>query len=122
MRSVQHFCDSALWRTADARQNALKYAIEIFDVTPRKQILAKKPGDFQAFTVFGNLACELKTRGPRGAHAQTRGKLRQRNFRHGMVLQSKAHFENRIVSCFRLLTECPHQLNEGDGVAKRINR
>ena len=51
LRSIQHFRDSALRRTADARQNSLKYAIETFNVTLGKQILAKKPGDFQ--TVAG---------------------------------------------------------------------
>ena len=30
----------------------LKYAIETFDVTLGKQILAKKPRDFQAFTLL----------------------------------------------------------------------
>ena len=59
MRSVQHFRDSALRRAADARQNSLKYAIETFDVTLGKQILAKKPGDFQAFAVFGDFACRV---------------------------------------------------------------
>ena len=76
----------------------LKYAIETFNVTSGKQILAEKPGDFQTFAVFGDFAAKMKTRGARRAHAQSRGKIRQRNVRHGMVLQSKAHFENRIVS------------------------
>ena len=49
LRSVQHFRDSVLRRAADARQNSLKYAIETFNVTSGKQILAKKPRDFQAF-------------------------------------------------------------------------
>ena len=98
LRSVQHFRDSVLRRAADARQNSLKYAIETFNVTPGKQILAKKPGDFQTFAVFGDFAAKLKTRGARRTHAQTRGKIRQRNVGHGMVLQSKSHFEKRIVS------------------------
>ena len=48
LRSLQHFRDSVLRRAADARQNSLKYAIETFNVMSGKQILAKKPGDFQA--------------------------------------------------------------------------
>ena len=46
-----------------------------------------------------------KRRGAGRAHAQTRGKIRQRNFGHGMVLQGKAYFEYRVVSGRRFLTE-----------------
>src|SRR5262245_38959528 len=39
-----------------------------------------------------------------------------------MVLQSKAHFEKRIVSRYRLLADPAHQLDERDGVGKRVDR
>ena len=92
------FRDSVLRRAADARQNSSKYAIEAFNVTSGKQILAKKPGDFQAFAVLGDFASKMETRRARRTHAQSRGKIRQRNLRHGMILQSKAHLEKWIVS------------------------
>src|SRR4051812_46600180 len=39
-----------------------------------------------------------------------------------MILQSKAHFENWIVSLCRFPAESAHQLDERDRVGKRINR
>ena len=83
----------------------------------RKSQATSKPSP-----VFGDFASKLETRGARRTHAQTCGKIRQRNLRHGMVLQSKANFENWIISRFRLLAERARQLDEGDGVGKRVNR
>src|SRR6267143_3043722 len=54
--SIQYVRNSSLRRTADASENLLKYAIEVFDVTLGKQILAKKPGDFRSGAVLGNFA------------------------------------------------------------------
>src|SRR4029077_4082883 len=119
---VQQFRDLALRRTADARQNSSKYAIKAFNVTPGKQILAEKPCDFQAFAVFGDFAPKLETRCASRAHAEACGKIRHRNFRHGMILQSKAYVEQRGVSCLRWLAEAVHQRDERDGVGKRVNR
>ena len=64
-----------------------------------KQILAKKPGDFQAFPVFGDFASELETCGAGRTHAQTRGKIRQRNLAawDGFAKQS----ELRKAGCIR---------------------
>src|SRR4029077_1836597 len=109
-RSVQHFRDSALRRAADPRQNSLKYAIETFNVTSGKQILAKKPGDFQTVAGFSNFAAKLETCGARRTHAQPCGKIRQRNLRHGMVLQRKANLKKWIIPRFRLLAEGARQL------------
>src|SRR6266403_725977 len=97
-------------------------AIEIFNVTSGKQTLAKKPGDFQTVAGFSDFASELETCGSRRTHAQTCGKIRQRNLRHGMVLQSKANLEKWIISRFRLLAERARQLDERDGIGKRVNR
>ena len=59
--SIQQFRNASFRRTADASEDPLKYAIEVFDVTLGKQILAKKPGDFRSGAVLGNFAGELKT-------------------------------------------------------------
>ena len=72
--------------------------------------------------VFGDFAGKMEARGAGRTHAQTRGKIRQRDFWHGMVLQSKAHFEKRIVSRRRMLAERARQFDERHGVGKRINR
>src|SRR3982074_2857184 len=59
--SIQQFKNTSFRRTADASKAPLEYAIEVFDVTLGKQILAKKPGDFRSGAVLGNFAPELKT-------------------------------------------------------------
>ena len=50
-----------------------------------------------------------------------RGKIRQRNIGHRMVLQGKAHFEKWIVARLRFLTERARQFDKRYGVGKRID-
>src|SRR6267378_5592370 len=42
--SIQQLRNTPLRRSADASEDPLKYAIQVFDVTSGKQILTKKPG------------------------------------------------------------------------------
>src|SRR4029077_6312182 len=58
----------------------------------------EKARGFHTVPRFSDLASEPESCGPRRAHPQACGKVRQRNLRHGMVLQSKANLENWIIS------------------------
>jgi hypothetical protein len=91
--SIQQFGNASFRRATNASEDPLKYAIEVFDVTLGKQILAKKPGDFRSGAILGNFAPELKTRGAGRTHGQSGGKIGRSDLRHRVILQSKAHLE-----------------------------
>src|SRR5262249_1251811 len=94
--SVSEGCNPGLRHPAGTHENTLEYASQVFHLSLRKKFRPEDPHDFELPAIFRDFAREMKARRARRTHPQFCRNAGHDHVRDWMILQRKAHFEDRI--------------------------